>query len=143
MEVIMKKIIGCLLLILGLLGCHEVKVGYLETENANYNPNVLEVRKTLDPVIDADRIDKKYNWISYPIDGIVGTQPMYMSIASVKEENGGDVQKFLEEVKVRGNGTFDVPFDNQIPEGKYIITLKVENEGYSALLPDIFTIWVY
>lgn len=139
----MKRILCYLLLVLGLVGCHEVKVGYLETENANYDPNILEVKKILDPIEDADRIARKYNWISYPIDGIVGTQPMYMSIASVKEENGGDVQKFIEEVKVRGNGTFDVPFGHQIPEGKYIITLKVENEGYSALLPDIFTIWIH
>lgn len=31
-----------------LFSCHEVKVGYLETEAAQYNPNVLEVTKSQD-----------------------------------------------------------------------------------------------
>lgn len=139
----MRTILYCLVLILGLSACHEVKVGYLETENANYDPNILEVKKVLDPVEDADRIEKKYNWISYPIDGLLGTYPMYISIETVRTEEGGDAAKFIAEAKVRGDGTFDIPFENQIPEGKYIITLKVENEGYSALLPDIFTVWVH
>lgn len=139
----MKTIIYSLLLTLGLIACQDVKVGYLETENAKYKPDILEVKKTLDPVEDADRIEKKYNWISYPIDGVQGTYPMYMTIHTVRTEGGGDVAKFLAEVKVRGDGTFDVPFENGIPVGKYIITLKVENEGYSAVLPDIFTIWVH
>lgn len=139
----MKTIIYGLCIVLGLSACHEVKVGYLETENAVYKPDVLEVKKTLDPEEDYDRIEKKYNWISYPIDGIQGTYPMYMTIESVRTEGEGDVAKFLEETTVRGDGTFDIPFENEIPSGKYIVTLKVENEGYSAVLKDIFTVWVH
>ena len=34
-----------IIICLALFSCHDVKVGYLETEAAQYNPNVLEVTK--------------------------------------------------------------------------------------------------
>ena len=139
----MKTIIYSIFLLLSLTACHEVKVGFLETAEARYKPDVLEVKKVLDPVEDADRIARKFNWVSYPIDGVQGTYPMYMKIYAVRTEESGDTAKFLAETKVRGDGTFDIPFDNEIPAGKYIVTLKVENEGYSAILTDIFTVWVH
>ena len=35
-----------IIICLALFSCHDVKVGYLETEVAQYNPNVLEVTKS-------------------------------------------------------------------------------------------------
>jgi hypothetical protein len=49
---------------------------------------------------------------------------------------------FLKEVTVRGNGAFDIPVYNNIPAGTYQISLQVENEDYSDILEDIFTIVV-
>jgi len=37
-----------IIICLALFSCHDVKVGYLETEVAQYNPNVLEVTKSQD-----------------------------------------------------------------------------------------------
>lgn len=135
----MRNIIVLLLVVL--YSCHDMKVGYLEYENAVYSKNEMVVKKVLDPIEDADRIQRKYNWVSLPIEGIMGTQPIFISIHSVKTEDG-NVEKFLENVNVRGNGTFDVPFENDIPVGTYMITLKVENEDHYGILPDIFTIIV-
>lgn len=135
------RMVYCIFLWVMITACNDVKVGYLLTENAKYDPDTLIVKKTLDPVIDADRMAKKYNWVTLPMDGIEGTQPILFTIHSVATE-GGDVSQFLKDVKVRGNGTFDVSFNNVIPAGTYKITLKVENEGYSDILKDVFTIVV-
>ena len=91
--------------------CHDVKVGYLET-----GPN----------------------WVSPPIQGVEGTQPIYYSIESIKTENG-DLDKCLKEIKVRGDGTFDIPFRHSIPAGTYVISLRVKNEGYSKVVKEVFT----
>ena len=121
-------IIACLTL----LSCHEVKVGFLETEAAQYNPNVLEITKTKDK-------NEPLHIVSPPIEGVEGTQPIYIKIHEVTTTDG-NVEDFLKEVTVRGNGAFDVPLWNNIPAGKYVITLQVENEDHSATLKDIFTI---
>ena len=137
----MKQIVCTLLLAWSIVACHDMKVGYLEYEDAVYTEDTLVVKKVLDPVKDADRIKFEYNWVSLPIEGIRGTQPIFMSIHSVKTEEG-DAEKFLAETNVRGNGTFDIPFENNIPTGVYSVTLKVENEDHWGLLPDIFTVVV-
>ena len=54
----------------------------------------------------------------------------------------GDKVAFLKEITVRGNGAFDIPVYNNIPAGTYQISLQVENEDYSDILEDIFTIVV-
>lgn len=140
----MKKYINLILLLLLIVGCNDMKVGYLDIEYATYDPAIMTVRKELDmdDEDDEDRFNNKAHWVSPAIQGVQGTTPMFMSIHEVRTEGGGDVAKFLEHSKVRGNGQFDVDFENDIPVGKYIITLKVVNEGYDAILTDIFTIEV-
>ena len=107
-----------IIICLALFSCHDVKVGYLETEAAQYNPNVLEVTKSQDA-------NEPLHVVSPPIEGVEGTQPIYIT-----------------EVTVRGNGAFDIPVYNNIPAGTYQISLQVENEDHSAILEDIFTIVV-
>ena len=104
-----------IIICLALFSCHDVKVGYLETEAAQYNPNVLEVTKSQDA-------NEPLHVVSPPIEGVEGA--------------------FLKEVTVRGNGAFDIPVYNNIPAGTYQISLQVENEDHSAILEDIFTIVV-
>ena len=117
-----------IIICLALFSCHDVKVGYLETEVAQYNPNVLEVTKSQDA--------------NEPLHvGVEGTQPIYITIRQVTTTDGDKVA-FLKEVTVRGNGAFDIPVYNNIPAGTYQISLQVENEDHSAILEDIFTIVV-
>lgn len=140
----MKKYIYFVLLFIVAIGCNDMKVGYLETNEAVYKPNVLTVRKELDmnDWDDEDRAKWGAHWVSPAIQGILGTNPMMLTIHEVKTEGGGDVAAFLKYTTLRGNGQFDVDFENEIPVGKYIITIKVENEGYTSILKDIFTIEV-
>ena len=128
------KYILSIIICLAQFSCHDVKVGYLETEAAQYNPNVLEVTKSQDA-------NDPLHVVSPPIEGVEGTQPIYITIRQVTTTDGDKVA-FLKEVTVRGNGAFDIPVYNNIPAGTYQISLQVENEDYSDILEDIFTIVV-
>lgn len=128
------KYILSIIIYLALFSCHDVKVGYLETEAAQYNPNVLEVTKSQDA-------NDPLHVVSPPIEGVEGTQPIYITIRQVTTTDGDKVA-FLKEVTVRGNGAFDIPVYNNIPAGTYKISLQVENEDHSDILEDIFTIVV-
>ena len=125
------KYILSIIICLALFSCHDVKVGYLETEA---NPNVLEVTKSQDA-------NDPLHVVSPPIEGVEGTQPIYITIRQVTTTDGDKVA-FLKEVTVRGNGAFDIPVYNNIPAGTYQISLQVENEDYSDILEDNFTIVV-
>lgn len=140
----MRKFLNLIVLLLLTVGCNDMKVGYLDTEYAVYKPNVMTIRKELDMEDwdDSNRLKKKAHWVSPAIQGVQGTAPMFMSIQDVRTEGGGDVSTFLKYTTLRGNGQFDVDFENDIPIGKYIVTIKVANEGYTAVLEDIFTIEV-
>ena len=90
------KYILSIIICLALFSCHDVKVGYLETEAAQYNPNVLEVTKSQDA-------NDPLHVVSPPIEGVEGTQPIYITIRQVTTTDGDKVA-FLKEVTVRGNG---------------------------------------
>lgn len=93
---------------------------------------------------DAQRARLGYPWTSTAIQGIDGTKPIFASIKSVRVENGDEasVLKLLEYMSMRGDGTFSLPIENDIPVGKYVISLTFANEGYSRDVDDCFTIIV-
>ena len=106
----MKQVYLFLVLAIACWGCQDMKVGYLKAENAGYLPNELEVRKTLDPVEDDVRIANEAPWVTQKIQGVLGTSPLLFEFVSVKAS-----------------------------EGRYVVTLKVSNDGYSELLSDVYT----
>lgn len=117
--------------------CEEQKVGFLVTEYALYTPDTLLIAKEID---DENRIKFNIPWVSLPIEGIEGTAPILFSINDVKSNGNVDMEQFLSDVDVRGNGIFEVSLNHKIPSGRYLISLKVKNEGYTKLIPDVFTI---
>ena len=78
------KYILSIIICLALFSCHDVKVGYLETEAAQYNPNVLEVTKSQDA-------NDPLHVVSPPIEGVEGTQPIYITIRQVTTTDGDKV----------------------------------------------------
>lgn len=128
------------------VGCHKMPVGYLYTDEAEYSPSELMVYKQPDP--KSERATNGAPWVSLPIQGVMGTVPINYEIVSVKGVNGADVaifRKQLEAGKITNQGSIVQVFPEAakaLPLGRYIITLSVFNEGYSALLEDILTIVV-
>lgn len=120
-------------------GCRKVEIGYLKSEHAEYVPNSLEVRTELDPVADKIRIDNNAPWVTLKVQGILGTPPLIYSLLDVVASEGGNAEMFKKELRVLGCGIMQVPLRPKSPKGKYLISLKVANEGHSANLKDVYT----
>lgn len=135
----MKSIYSVFFLVFALWGCHDVKVGYLKADNAEYAPTSIVVRKELDPEEDELRIMNDANWVSPKIQGVLGTNPLNYELVNVTATEGGDAEAFKQEVVVRGGGIMELPLHTKVPKGHYLVSLRVYNEGYSAELKNAFT----
>lgn len=165
--------------------CQDVTIGFLQTEDAGYNPDSMIVKKELD--VTPPRLEEVENptyyellkedpelytpeilatwgiyptqiievgagedyqrarwgqpWVSNPIEGVDGTNQIYVSIKEIKNTSG-NADKMRKYLKVYGDGTFELPLEHDIPAGHYLITLNFKNEGYSKDLVDCFTVIV-
>jgi len=126
---------------IALSGCHEKTIGYLVTENANYEPNTLTIPKELDPVKDAKRIKYQAPWVSYAMQGYEGTQQIMFSVESVTSTAGEEeAAKFMEELKIRGGGgALEYPLVHKAGPGSYVVSVRLTNPGYSQVVEDAFT----
>lgn len=133
-------IIGlCLfLLVIGQAGCQDITVGYLETEDAVYQPDSLIVKAVLDPEIDARQIEFGIPWQSTSIEGVQGTAPIRYSIRSVDSDHPEAATQFT----MQGKGIIELAWDHTVPPGKYVINIRLENEGYTVDLDSIYTVIV-
>ena len=128
-------------LILGLLlltGCHDVTVGYLETRDAVYQPDSMIVKAELDPDLDARQIEFEIPWQSTSIEGVQGTAPIRYSIKSINSDH----PKVVDQFTMQGKGIIELPWNHTVPPGRYVINIRVENEGYTVDLDSIYTVIV-
>lgn len=125
-------------LILALWGCHDMTPGYLETGNAQYVPDTMIIRKELDPLLDAYRKMNNAPWVSPKMQGIDGTSPVLFDIVDVTSKDG-DAALFKSLLDIRGGGRMEFPLKASVPAGRYVVSVRVSNEGFSEVVPDIFT----
>ncbi|MBS9766382.1 MAG: hypothetical protein KGV44_02440 [Flavobacteriaceae bacterium] len=125
------------------LSCNKIPVGYLQTEEAVFIPDKVEVYRDLDP--NDNRVIDNIPWTSLRVQGVSGTNPINYEFHSVKVSDGGDKEAFVKLVKsgeVVVQGGIIRLFQSgvkKLPNGSYTISLNVYNEGYSAVLKDAFT----
>lgn len=129
-----------------LAGCARMDVGYLKTDDASFSPHELSVYRIIDP--ESERARNGSPWSSSRIQGVSGTAPINYSYLSVRATDGGSAEAFDAVAKaghllIRGGliQLFQKGVE-QLPNGKYILTIKVSNEDHEAVLRDIFTIVV-
>lgn len=92
---------------------------------------------------DHTRVKLQIPWLSTKIQGVNGTQQIFIQIKDIKSTDGGSPETIAEFLTVRGDGMFKLPLGiSSIPAGRYVISLNVYNEGYSKDLDDVFTIIV-
>ena len=130
-----------LICVVFLVACNDVTVGYLETENAEYMPDYMEIPQIgeLDEIADAQRIKNNAPWVTQPIQGIEGTAPLIYTIEEVTATEGGDAVMVKQELSIIGNGSFYYPLEHKAPAGKYVVSIRITNEGYSHVLKDVYT----
>lgn len=158
------------LTLLALLGCQEYSVSYLNATHLNYPTNTLTVVQGLteediyQPPSNAPvfppvpggsdtkkeskykaRITHKSPWLSAPFWGasVEGSRPLTIEIASVKTKGEkADAELLKKYTTIYGEGIFSIPFENEIPLGEYLVSLKVSNISGSQIVEDCFTIIV-
>lgn len=135
----MKTILFFLFLAFCVTSCHKTTIGYLQTDEASYNPDSLIIRTELDPVKDATKIANSAPWVTTKIQGVLGTSPINYRIADVEASDGGDADILLEELIIRGAGIMQVPLSPKAPQGRYKVSIEVYNEGYSHIMNNVFT----
>ncbi|WP_018339318.1 hypothetical protein [Butyricimonas synergistica] len=122
------------------VGCHEKTIGFLVTENASYNPDSLYVRKTPDPKLDAIRMETKAPWISTKLQGYEGTEQIYFSVESVTSDQGEEAARvFMKNLAIRGGGALMYPFENDAIPGRYKVSVRLTNPGYTQVIENAFT----
>lgn len=138
----MNKILSLFILLMIAWACQDITVGYLEVGNASYNPDSLEVRISLDSTgVDAQRVKTGQPWMSYKIEGVEGTQPIFLSIRNISSSDG-DVNSMWKYLTIRNDGTFMIPLNHEIVAGRYQVSLGFKNEGYEKFKDDLFVIIV-
>lgn len=157
-------------ILLSLFGCEDT-IGFLDTEYAAYDPEVFVVRNfplfqeeqgwSLDEFWDlretlpreleetyleewsdnSRHYERETDWITTNLQGIAGTYPIYVTLHDVTSPTGGDTELFKSLVKMRGDGTLELPA-NVLPEGTYVLSMKVENKDHISIVPECFTVQV-
>ena len=118
----MKQFILFILIsMLALMGCHDVKIGFLKVEDAEYIPNTMTIPAKLvtaeenPKTNDQIRIDNNSPWVTNAISGVLGTEPLQYEFVSVEATEGGDADLFVKEIVVRGHGRMEVPLRPTAP----------------------------
>ncbi|MCR9011407.1 hypothetical protein [Gabonibacter chumensis] len=78
-------------------------------------------------------------WVTSPIESVFGTEPLIYSIAEVKNENPVNAELFRKSLTIIGGGRMYVEQNVEAPPGRYIISVRIENEGQSTVLRNAFT----
>ena len=135
----MKTIILSLFILLLVIGCQkDIAIGYLNVVNALYSPDSLVVKAKLDEEEDAYQIEHKIPWQSNEIDGVEGTLPIYFQIWSI---NGGQPE-IMNQFTIKPTGVIELPYNHTVPNGRYIIGVKVGNRDHGYTLDSAFTVIV-
>ena len=129
------------LLIMLLFACDDKEVGFLDISRAEYSPNFMEIPKyeDIDPIVESQRLELGTPWVTLQMQGVLGTNPITFSIEDVKASEGGNAELFEAELEIIGGGTMYYPIKPQAPAGKYVVSVRLTNEGYSKVLEDAYT----
>lgn len=108
----------------------EVLNSGLGGEMANINEQINAIQR---------KIDNHTPWTTSAIDGVLGTDPIYYHIHEVKSTDG-NVAGFMKYLSIMGGGRFVVNWkDEQVPSGRYVVSIEISNEGYTKIIEDAFT----
>ena len=127
--------------------CNTMPVGFLRTEGASFSPDTLNVYHN--PHASTPRYNDHRPWVSYRRPGVAGTNPINYELADVKATEGGDAEKFkalAQKGLLKVDGGMIVLMQEGVTElptsGRYILSLRVYNEGHSKTINDVYTIIV-
>lgn len=140
------------------VACQDEELSYLDVASINYPVNNLVVLKglTLDdtikmgnfgpqPSTQKARIKNQSPWIGVGFWGasVEGARPLTVTIDHIKVNgDNADASIAMQEIKVVGEGRIEIPYDNNLPIGEYLLSLKITNINSSKIVDDVFTVIV-
>lgn len=153
------KILLLLFLILPTFSaCQDEDLSYLDIVSINYPLNNLVVLKglTLDdtiktgmfgpePTKQKTRIKNQAPWIGLGFWGasVEGARPLTVTLESVKTTGEqADAAIAMREIKIIGEGRIEIPYNNTLPMGEYLLSLRIANVSGSEVVEDVFTVIV-
>lgn len=86
-----------------------------------------------------ERIKFGIPWVTSGIEGIQGTEPLIYEIVEVGNENAENAARFAGYLTIIGTGKMCLEQDFDVPDGDYVVTVKVSNEGRTRVFPKAFT----
>lgn len=135
----MKTILFLSFILLLVIGCQkDIAIGYLNVVNAIYSPDSMIVKAKLDVEEDAYQIKHKIPWQSNEIDGVKGTLPIYFQIWSI---NGGQPE-IMNQFTIKPTGVIELPYNHTVPNGRYLLSVKISNKDHGYTIDSAFTVIV-
>lgn len=134
------RLTGILGLLTGFIGCENVTVGYLMTDNAKYLPDSLVIKTVLDPIEDEYQIKNKIPYQSLSIEGVQGTSPISYSIKTVHPNNS--YIDAISQFRIVQKGKIEIPWNHTLAAGRYVVDVEIRNEGYTHVVDSAFTVIV-
>ena len=135
----MKTVILSLFILLLVIGCQkDIAIGYLNAANALYSPDSLVVKAKLDEEEDAYQIEHKIPWQSNEIDGVEGTLPIYFQIWSIN----GEQPEIMNQFTIKPTGVIELPCNHTVPNGLYVLSVKIKNQDHDYMIDSAFTVIV-
>lgn len=129
-----------LFFLLATLGCDKITVGYLFIDNLSYTPDTLEVKAVLDAEEDEEQINGEIPWQTVPLEGVQGTAPIRYEIASVQTTDGNP--SAANQFRMVRKGVIELPWNHTVSPGRYVIGIRVSNEGRTIVKDSVFTVIV-
>ena len=122
MKIFCKYIIPILLL-LAAISCDKTTVGYLFADNLTYTPDSIVVKAVLDA-----------------LEGVQGTSPINYAIENVVTPDGDPAS--VSQFQMVRKGVIELPWNHTVPPGRYVISIRVSNEGRSIVKDSVYTVIV-
>ena len=74
------------------------------------------------------------------MQGYEGTEPITFEVEAVTSTAGDEAARvFKNELIIRGKGYMSYPLKNNAVPGKYHVSIRLTNAGYSQVVTNVFT----
>lgn len=140
---IMKiNILTIIVILFALCSCEEKTIGYLDTENIGYSVDSIVFKAILNPDYedDARQLKLQMPFSTGEIQGVQGTLPITYMIREIDCSNEDVKRNAVQQFHIIGKGRIQLAFNHTLPIGRYIINLRIENEGHYVDADSVLTI---
>ncbi|WP_018338631.1 hypothetical protein [Butyricimonas synergistica] len=86
------------------------------------------------------RVKNNSPWQTLYLQGYEGTEPITFEVEAVTSTAGDEAARvFKNELIIRGKGYMSYPLKNNAVPGKYHVSIRLTNAGYSQVVTNVFT----